>query len=269
MSRRDRQRRIEHWQVIAAMLAVYDAIAVNLSYFLALWFRFDCMFSEIPRERYLEPFLKFAPIYAMICVAVFFVLRLYNSIWRFASYHELMRVATASVFCSILQVAGITILFGRMPLSYYIIGAFIQFLLVLGVRFSYRFILLERGKRDKNRTFHRVMLVGAGNAGQNILRDASGLRQQNLQFCCIIDDNPNKWGRYIEGIPVVGGREDILFNVQKYRIDKIFVAIPSASAEELRDILTSEGRIHQIIKDEMLEIKRKYADDRRTEIVAA
>jgi len=237
MRRRDRQRRIEHWQVIAAMLAVYDIIAVNFSYFLALWFRFDCKFSEIVENGYLEPFLQFAPIYAVVCLGVFFVLRLYNSIWRFASFHELMRVATASVFCSILQVVGITLLFARMPLSYYIIGAFIQFLLILGVRFSYRFVLLERGKRDKNKTFQRVMLVGAGNAGQNILRDASGLRQQSLQFCCIIDDNPNKWGRYIEGIPVVGGREDILFNAQKYRIDKIFVAIPSASAEELRDIL--------------------------------
>ena len=144
MSRKDRQHRIEHWQLIAAMLAVYDAIAVNLSYFLALWFRFDCMFSEIPRQQYLEPFLKFAPIYAVLCVVVFLVLRLYNSIWRFASFHELMRVATASVFCSILQVIGITLLFARMPLSYYVIGTFIQFLLVLGVRFSYRFVLLER-----------------------------------------------------------------------------------------------------------------------------
>ena len=237
MRRKDRQHRIEHWQIIALMLAVYDAVAVNLAYFLALWFRFDCMFSEIPRERFLEPFLKFAPIYAVICIAVFFALRLYNSIWRFAGFHEMIRVATASAASSVLQVVGITVLFGRMPLSYYIIGAFIQFLLVLGVRFSYRFILLERGKREKNRIFQRVMLIGAGNAGENLLRDTSGLRQQNLQFCCIIDDNPNKWGRYIEGIPVVGGREDILFNVKKYRIDKIFVAIPSASAEDMRDIL--------------------------------
>ncbi|MBQ6839381.1 MAG: polysaccharide biosynthesis protein [Oscillospiraceae bacterium] len=237
MSGRKRQNRIEHWQVIAALLAVYDAVAVNLSYFLALWFRFDCMFSEIPREQYLEPFLKFAPIYAVVCVLVFLVLRLYNSIWRFASFHELMRVVTASVFCSILQIVGITVLFGRMPLSYYIIGMFIQFLLVLGVRFSYRFVLLERGKRDKSRAYQRVMLIGAGEAGQNILRDASGLRRQNLKFCCIIDDNPNKWGRYVEGLPVVGGREDILHSVQKYRIDKIFVAIPSASPEDMRDIL--------------------------------
>ena len=236
MRKRERQHRIEHWHKIAALLAIYDAVAVNLAYFLALWFRFDCMFSEIP-DQYLEPFLKFAPIYAVVCIGVFFALRLYNSIWRFASFHELMRVMAASVVCSVLHIVGITVLFARMPLSYYIIGLFIQFLLVLGVRFSYRFILLERTRREKSQKFYRVMLVGAGNAGQSILRDAAELRRQNLKFCCIIDDNPNKWGRYIEGIPVVGGREDILFNAQKYRIEKIFVAIPSAGTEDMRDIL--------------------------------
>ena len=237
MGVKNRHRKIEHWHMVAAMLAVYDAIAVNLAYFLALWFRFDCEVSGIIEQGFLEPFLKFAPIYALLCVAVLFLLRLYNSIWRFASYHELMRVVTSSVVCSVLHTALITILFKRMPLSYYTIGAFIQFLLVLGVRFSYRFILLERGKRDKNRICQNVMLIGAGEAGQNLLRDASSLRRQNLQFRCIIDDNPNKWGRYVDGIPVVGGREDILFNVEKYHIDKIFVAIPSASAESMRDIL--------------------------------
>ena len=236
MGVRTRHRKIEHWQMIAAMLAVYDAIAANLAYFLALWFRFDCMFSQIP-EQYFAPFLKFAPIYAPVCVLVFFFLRLYNSIWRFASYHELMRVVTSSLIASVLHSIGITLLFARMPLSYYIIGAFIQFLLVLGVRFSYRFILLERGKRDKNKACQNVMLIGAGDAGRNILRDSANLRRENLKFCCIIDDNPNKWGRYVEGIPVVGGREDILAGVQKYNIDKIFVAIPSASAEDMRDIL--------------------------------
>ena len=236
MIRREKQRRFEHWHLIAALLVVYDIVAVNLAYFLALWFRFDCMFSAIP-SHYFEPFLKFAPIYAIVSIGVFVALRLYNSIWRFASYHELMRVMTASVASSLLHILLITVLFARMPLSYYIIGMFLQFLMVLAVRFSYRFVLLERAKRDKNRVMHRVMLVGAGSAGQSILRDASALRQQNLKFCCIIDDNPNKWGRYIEGIPVVGGREDILAAAQKHRIDKIFVAIPSASAEDLRDIL--------------------------------
>ncbi len=236
MIRKNKRFPLEHWQVIAVMLAAYDALATNFAYFLALWFRFDCMFSEIP-EDYLFAFTKFVPIYAVICIVMFTVFRLYNSIWRFASFHELIRVGMASGLCSVLQILGITLLFGRMPISYYIIGMFIQFFLVLGIRFSYRFVLLERSRRENSRSSKRVMLVGAGEAAQSILRDASGLRRQNLKFCCIIDDNPNKWGRYVEGLPVVGGREDILKTVQKYRIDKIFVAIPSASPEDIRDIL--------------------------------
>ena len=146
MSARNRRRKIEHWHVVAVMLAVYDAIAVNLAYFLALWFRFDGQFSEIIAQEYFEPFLRFVPIYAPLCVAVFFLLRLYNSIWRFASYHELMRVVTSSLICSVLHTALITILIKRMPISYYVIGMAIQFMLVLCVRFAYRFILLERSR---------------------------------------------------------------------------------------------------------------------------
>ncbi len=238
MSKRPKQnRRFEHWHLMAFLLALFDIFAVNLSYFLALWFRFDCMYSEIPWDRYMVPFLKFAPIYAVVCLVIFWRFRLYNSIWRFASISELMRVMLASVTTSVVHIIGITLLFRRMPISYYVIGMCIQFLMILGVRFSYRFVLLEKNRIQKGNDVERVMLVGAGNAGQNILRDVAIMKEASMKVCCIIDDNPNKWGRYVEGIPVVGGREDILLNVEKYKIKKILIAIPSASAEDKRDIL--------------------------------
>ena len=127
-----------------------------------------------------------------------------------------------------------------MPISYYVIGIIIQFLLVLCVRFAYRFVLLERNKRTRSlqkATASRVMLIGAGAAGQLILRDLHNAKEINERVCCIIDDNRNKWGRFIDGVPIVGGRDDILLNVEKYRIEKIFLAIPSASAMQRRDIL--------------------------------
>lgn len=232
-------KRLEHWQIIAILLMLFDVIAVNAAYFFALWFRFDCMYSAIPAE-YLHAFLKFAPVYAVICVITFWLTRLYNSIWRFASFQELIWTMAASVITSLLHVVGITVLFCRMPVSYYIFGMGIQFLLVLGVRFSYRFLLLERCKSKKNNKdarCSRVMLIGAGAAGQMILRDSITGVDTNIKVCCIIDDNPNKWGRYIEGVPIVGGRDDILLNAQKYNIEKIFVAVPSANPENLRDIL--------------------------------
>ena len=123
-----------------------------------------------------------------------------------------------------------------MPLAYYPIGACMQFMLTLGIRFSYRFVLLERNRRSED-TRQRVMLIGAGGAGQMIIKSILEHPNAEMRICCIIDDNRNKWNRDIMGIPVVGGRYDILANVQKYNIEKIYVAIPSASEEARRDIL--------------------------------
>lgn len=230
--------KLEHWQIIAMYLAVYDAIAVNAAYFLALWIRFDCRYSEIP-EVYLSSYLKFAPWYTIFSVVIFWLLRLYKSIWRFASYSEFVRIVAATVITGLFHTAVITITIRRMPISYYMFGILIQFLLVAGVRFSYRFVLLERGKKEKEESgnYCRIMVIGAGAAGQTILREMSRAREVKGKICCIIDDNSNKWGRYIDGVPVVGGRDDIMVNAKKYKINQIFFAIPSASAEEKRDIL--------------------------------
>lgn len=230
---------IKHWQVISAYLIVYDVLAVNLAYLVALWLRFDCRYSLIP-EAYLLAWIRFIPIYSLVCLMVFWYLRLYQSIWRFASYSELARVIIATAITSLVHMVGITVIFKRMPVSYYLFGTIIQFLLVLGIRFSYRFILLERGRRSSamaEQGIRRVMLIGAGEAGQMILRDVKGSKEISEKICCIIDDNPNKWNRYIDGIPIVGGRDDILLNASKYKIDKIYVAIPSAATEDKRTIL--------------------------------
>jgi len=229
----------EHWHMVAVLLVLYDLAVVVGAYFIALWLRFDCRFSEIPHV-FLMAWLKFSPIYAVVSVFVFWKAHLYQSIWRFASFVELEKVAICSAILGLLHTIGISVLFERMPITYYIVGVAIQFLLILFIRFAYRFVLLERSKRAKElqKTLaSRVMLIGAGSAGQMILRDLHGANEVNERVCCIIDDNRNKWGRFIDGVPIVGGRDDILLNVDKYRIEKIFLAIPSATAEQRRDIL--------------------------------
>ena len=231
------RRRIEHWQVVTLLLLTYDFLAVVLSYFTALWIRFDCKFSSID-SKYLQGFFRTIVIYAVFCVLVFWALRLYKSIWRFASYSELLRVIMATVVTGLVYMTGMTVLGISMPVSYFVFGILMQFCLTLGIRFSYRFVLLLRGRRNYQNAYEkRVMLVGAGSAGQMIYRDIKSSKETNEKVYCFIDDNHNKWGRYIDNIPVFGGREQIMEAVFKYGIEKIYVAIPSAKPKDKRDIL--------------------------------
>ena len=220
-------------------LMLYDLAAVSLAYFLALWFRFDCNFSEIPHE-YLFSWLIFTPFYAVVAIIVFHLFHLYHSIWKFASLVELKRILFSTSILAVLHAAAITLFVRRMPISYYLFGAGFQFVLVAVIRFSYRFVLLEKNKYEKaaqNAVVSRVMLIGAGTAGQMILRDLQSARNLKEQVFCIIDDDRNKHGRDIGGVPIVGGREDILLNVERYKIEKIYLTMPGATAEQRRDIL--------------------------------
>ena len=229
--------KIQHWKVIALYLMIYDIFAVNFSYFLGLWLRFDLRYSNIP-ENYLHAFLRFAPVYTIAVLVIFYFLHLYNSLWRFASFNELNRILAATVITTVIQVLGITVIFERMPISYYIVGAAGQFGQTTAVRFAYRYISMERTRREQSvRTKYNVMVIGAGAAGQTILRELRNSTEVSAKACCVIDDNPNKWDRYMDGVPIVGGRDSIMEAVEKYKIDQILFAIPTASVQEKRDIL--------------------------------
>ena len=233
-----KRRAPEQWQVFSVLMAVYDFFAIHIAFFLALMVRFDFRFSDIPL-KYLTPYSHFITIYAVCALVVFWFFRLYRSLWQFASFAELVRTLEASLVTGIIHAVGITMLFTRMPLSYYFGGILLQTVLLVGIRFSYRFILYERSKRwPRGGPAGRIMLIGAGSAGQMILRELNAKENTGDRVICIIDDDLNKQGRFVEDVPVVGGREDILANVDKYRINKIYLAIPSAAAEEKRDILS-------------------------------
>ncbi|MCI7181489.1 MAG: polysaccharide biosynthesis protein [Lachnospiraceae bacterium] len=231
-----RKKRIEHWEVVTIILAVYDFLAICFSYLSALLVRFDFKFSSI-ESQYLQGCYKSVVFYAIFCVVLFWFLKLYKSIWRFASYSELLRVILATVISGILYPIVMLATHNKMPASYYLIGIVIQFCLTLGVRFSYRFILLLRSRTSKKQSETNVMLIGAGSAGQMIFRDIINAHEINEKVACFIDDNPNKWGRYIDNVVVYGGRDSIMEAVKKFDIKKIYVAIPSAKPEDKRDIL--------------------------------
>ncbi|MBO7341316.1 MAG: polysaccharide biosynthesis protein, partial [Clostridia bacterium] len=226
------------WRFAAVLLMLFDVVVIPAAYFFALWLRFDCRVTQIPRVC-VAAWLAFAPAFSLFCVAVLFWFRMYRSVWRFVSFTELNRITWLSLFLSALHSLFIARL-APMPIAYHTVGALLQYAALLGVRFSYRVFALEReriAKRQQRPTASRVMLIGAGAAGRMILRDLQSSGEINEHVCCIIDDDRNTWGRFLDGVPVIGGRDKILSGVEKYRIEKIFVAIPGAAAASRREIL--------------------------------
>ena len=153
----------------AVAIGLLDVLSILGSFFLGLWLRYDFHFDAIKLE-YIEFYLATIFIWCAVCVVVFALFRLYNSIWRFASFKELQRVTIATLITTILHIILITALLQRMPISYYMMGAVFQFVFIVGIRFSYRFILLLRSQKAKADA-DRCMMIGAGAAGQVVLRE--------------------------------------------------------------------------------------------------
>lgn len=230
-------KKFQFWQVTALLLIIYDVLTVGMAHFMALWLRFDLRYSLIPYV-YLHNLWNLMPVIAVLSVVLLWHSRLYQSIWRFASFTELIRVLGVAFIVELTQVvlifAGV---YRRMPISYYLIGLVLTIAFWIAVRFMYRFVLLMREIHGKNHDGVNVMLIGAGQAGQMLLHDSQRNKWQDVRVLCIIDDDKNKHGRFIDGVPVVGGRDDIMAAVAKYGIDEIYIAVPTASAKEKRDIL--------------------------------
>ncbi|MBR3015641.1 MAG: polysaccharide biosynthesis protein [Clostridia bacterium] len=228
---------IKNWKFIAILLALYDFAAVCAAYFLALYIRFDASFIAIPK-KYLDPYRQFILPCAAISISIFMLLRMYRSVWRYVSLTDFVKTFFGSILSSFIHSFLISVLYQQMPISYHILGAGFQFVLLIIVRFSARYIYTLRMRHEsKKGESKNVMLIGAGSAGQMILRDIKNSCEIKDRVACIIDDDKNKWGRYMENVPIVGGRDEILAAVNKYHIDKIFLAIPSATVQQKRDIL--------------------------------
>lgn len=228
---------IQHWQYIAVLIGVYDVFTICLSWVLAVALRFDFRFSEMIPE-FGSVLLRFLPVYSLACLLIYGKMKLYNSIWRYASYIELQRISIATVFCWVSAILVTFIFQCRLPVSAYVTGIAFQFFFTCILRFSYRYILLLKNVLDHKAVPRRkAMIIGAGAAGQMLLKDAQNSEFSDLNVVCFIDDNPNKHNRFIDQIPVVGDRNDILKAAADYEIEVILYAVPSADAANRRDIL--------------------------------
>lgn len=243
------------------MLVLYDIIAVNISYLLALWLRFDCHYNSIP-EKYLTPAFDVMPIHTVVMIVVLVGMRLYQSIWRYASLPELIRIFGASLIGATEIVIVTLIFFIRMPISYYFIGWMLMAGMLAVSRFGHRAMnIFYRGRNKAAQKGKQVMIIGAGDAGRQLLEEMQRSRQLNVQVKCIIDDDESKHGKYISDIPIVGGRNEIMAAAHKYGVNQIVLAIPTLTTKERKDILSicketgcelmSVPGLYQLVKGEV------------------
>lgn len=227
------------WVHRAILIMFVDALSVMFSYFLALLLRFDFIFSRIP-VNYLEGYLWSMPYWILSTIVIFYICRLYHSIWRLASVAELRMIITAYLIIMVVDVAGMLFMHLRMPRSYYFMGYVLCFCMTAGTRFSYRLLrsYTNRKRQDEGKDEQdRIMIIGGGEAGQILIKELINSSRFHTKVCCVIDDNPNKRGRVLEGIPIVGDRNDILEMVEKYEVNHIIYAIPTSSAKTRKEIL--------------------------------
>ena len=225
------------WYRIVLLLVVFDAIAINVSYLGALLLRFDFQFQSIP-SGYYQMWINSIPIHTLVSILIYTAFKLYQSIWRYVSIHELERVVFASAISVVAHLVCNEVFFGRMPISYYCMGWMLELLLVVAVRYSYRGLRICKRQFDKSRkSLKRTMIIGAGEAARVLIKEMNNSEHLSRKVCCIIDDDGAKQGRILNGVRIVGGRDDIMSAVEEYDIETIIFAIPTASPTERRDIL--------------------------------
>lgn len=219
-----------------ACLVLADLILINLSAFLALYIRFEFDFRQLYATTFLRDMLIYVGINSACTILIFHILKLYNSLWEFASVSELVRTALGCFFSAVFYMVGMFMLHLTVPRSFPAIYMLILCLLCGALRLSYRCVRRTRaGLRSEGEK--RTMLIGGGQAGAIALREFQTSPRSENKVVCIIDDAPNKVGSYLGGVKIVGGRSAIARMAEKYDVDEIILAIPSASRQEKLQIL--------------------------------
>lgn len=230
------------------IIALLDSFIIAVSFLAAYLLRFDFVFSTVI-SSYMDVFKTIVPLFTVIAIIIFFVFKLYHSIWRFASVNELERLIKAWIILSV--IASLYEMFDhfvygsrRVPISVWIMVLIFGFIGTSALRFGYRFIRILSRTSIKAKNLTNVMIIGAGSCGKEVIHEYMVSQHLDAKICCAIDDNPIKKGRMLDGVPIVGNRGDIPKMVAKYDIDEIIFAIPDArgiAKKEILDICSSTG----------------------------
>lgn len=220
-----------------ACLVLADLILINLSAFLALYIRFEFDLKLLCETEFLHNMIVYSGINSVCTILIFYILKLYNSLWEFAGVSELVRTAVGCFFSAVFYMVGMFMLHLTVPRSFPAIYMLVLCLLCGALRFAYRCARRTRvGLHSQGGK--RTMLIGGGQAGAIVLREFQTSPRSENKVVCIIDDAPNKVGSYLRGVKIVGGRSSIPAMAEKYDIDEIVLAIPSASRQEKLQILS-------------------------------
>ncbi len=219
-----------------ASLIVYDILAVVISSYMPLLMRFEFRIGEIP-QQYVDNMQWFLPFGIVFTLLIFYLFRLYHSLWAYAGVTEMQNMAAACAVSALVQCVGLHYTGHYVPRSYYFIFLLLLFALTLLSRFSYRFLREAKHRMNNSKNATSVMIIGAGDAGNVIIKEIIGSHYSTMSIKCVIDDDKNKWGRYVQGIKVVGGRNKIIESAKEYAIDEIIIALPSVPKYIIRDLI--------------------------------
>ena len=221
-------------------LVTADAVIVNLAAVVTLLIRFSIDGMTVWNsafEWYLKLYLGYAVINTVVTIVMFALFNLYNSLWEFAGYNELVRIGCASVASALVNfVLMMVIEDSRMPLSFPIVYSMLLAAGTGTLRLIYRALRRKRSGRSTSEK-KRTMLIGGGQAGAMVLREFRYSAHSENKVVCVIDDDRSKWGSFIQGVKIVGGKESIVSAAEKYNVEEIILAIPSASRRQKLDIL--------------------------------
>lgn len=221
------------------LLIIWDAVLIAFSAVLALWLRFD---GDIDIQ-YISILPQVIGILVVSGWIIFSAYDLYRSLWQFASLVELKNIVLSTMVFTLWSFFALTYLNLQMPKSWYFINLLVLTSVVGGSRFLYRFSrqyakgnnVLVSHNRQKEKT--PVMIIGAGSAGEKVIKEIVHSKEINKKVRCVIDDDEYKIGNHIHGIPVVGNRYDIIKMAKKYKIEEIFLAMPSVDQAMQTEIL--------------------------------
>ena len=230
--------------LIQLALVLFDAVAVNLAYYMALVIRFyvNNEFNEWA-VRFVPEFWKFVPYYTVFCLIVFSGFRLYTRRWKYASTEDLNRILMANIVTCVGHIAGTLLITVRMPLTYYALGAIIQLALIVTSRLSFRMVMLEversRSRRRSSGPLKKVMVIGVGETAHQVLRHMEHDLDGTMKPVCMVDFREFSFGAMMEGIPVVGGVDAIVGATKAYEVESVILAdttMPGAVRKRVREI---------------------------------